>query len=170
MKILSYFLIPIILIISGCNTFFPEQKQYMPPPDSADVAKIRLIGPPMTFGLYQTDVSGKKNGGWVLKHSRYVNLSLGSTKDIGLPKVTGKKYDQDYFETFLIPDEKTAIRHYTYQGCSISLEFTPEKRKIYEARISYSDKSGYCVLYLNEVAFDNINKIYVEKDVKNDLD
>ncbi|CNH14823.1 hypothetical protein [Yersinia intermedia] len=165
MKCLNYLLIPVVLSISGCSTFFPEPTQYIPPSDSADVAKIRLIGPPMSYALYQTDKSGKKGGGWVLKHNRYLNPFLGSTKGIGLPKVTGKEYTQDYFETLLVPEEKTTIHHSLYQGCSVNLPFTPEKKKIYEANISYGDKTGYCVLYLKEIVLDSINGVYVERGV-----
>ncbi|HHX3465862.1 TPA: hypothetical protein ACU9NN_001070 [Enterobacter asburiae] len=164
MRFLKYIIIPAIVSLSGCSTFFPEPKMYMPPPNSEDVAKIRLIGPPMSYGIYQYDKTGKEIGGWVLKHNRYLNPFLGSTKDIGLPKVTGKKYDKDYFETLIVPDEKTTVQHALYQGCNVSLTFTPEKKKIYEGHISYSDKTGYCVLYMKEVALDTVNGIYIEKD------
>ncbi|WP_371975194.1 hypothetical protein ACB496_10915 [Lelliottia nimipressuralis] len=166
MKYLSWILIPVALSVSGCSTLFPEPKLYTPPANSADVAKIRLIGPPMSYGLYQYDPSGKETGGWVLKHNRYLNPFLGSTKDIGLPKITGKSYKDDYFETLLIPNQKTIIEHSLYQGCHVTLSFVPEKQKIYEGHISYADKTGYCVLYMKEVALDTTNGIYVEKDVK----
>lgn len=165
MKRLNYILIPLVMSISGCSTLFPEPPQYIPPTDSSDVAKIRLIGPPMSYAIYQTDKTDKSNGGWVVKHNRYVNPFLGSTKAIGLPKVTGKEYKQDYFETFLVPDEKTTIHHSLYQGCSVNLSFIPEKKKIYEASISYGDKTGYCVLYLKQIVLDSVNGIYVEKDL-----
>ncbi|MBS0053903.1 hypothetical protein KEM40_00395 [Yersinia sp. Marseille-Q3913] len=120
----------------------------------------------MSFGLYQKDSNGKFVGGWVQEHSRYVNISLGSTKDIGLPKVTGKEYKDDYFETLLVPEKLTRIHHSLYQGCSVNLSFTPEKKGIYEARISYSDKSGYCVLYIKEIKYDQVNSLYVEQEIK----
>lgn len=153
------------LSLAGCSTFFPVPTEYHPPAQTDDVAKIRLIGPPMSYALYLKDPTGQEKGGWVMKHNRFMNPFLGSTKDIGLPKVTGKSYKDDYFETLLRPDIPTTIHHALYQGCSVNLPFTPEKKKIYEAHISYGDKSGYCVLYLKEVAFDSVNAIYVEKDV-----
>lgn len=166
MKYLSLLLIPFVLSASGCSTFFPEQTMYTPPVENSDVAKIRLIGAPMSFAIHQYDSSGKETGGWVMKHSRFFNPFLGSTKDIGLPKIAGKNYKDDYFETYLVPNEKTTVRHSLYQGCNVSLSFTPESKKIYEGHISYGDKTGYCVLYMKEVALDTINGIYVEKDIK----
>ncbi|MBY4888695.1 hypothetical protein K5Y32_12140 [Pantoea sp. DY-15] len=165
MKCLNALLIPVVLSLSGCSNLFPEPKQFTPPTENSDVAKIRLIGAPMSYALYQTDSSGKKTGGWVLKHNAYLNPFLGSTKDIGLPKITGKKYKDDYIETLLVPDEKTIIHHSLYQGCHVNLPFVPEKKKIYEAHISYGDKTGYCVLYLKEVVLDSVNGIYVEKEL-----
>ncbi|HEX4501636.1 MAG TPA: hypothetical protein VH187_10865 [Scandinavium sp.] len=157
--------LPIIVVLSGCNSLFPEQKTYVPPMDNADVAKIRLIGPPMSYAIYQKDSNNNQTGGWVEKHSRYFNPFLGSTKDIGLPKISGKNYKDDYFETYIQPDMDTSIYHSLYQGCHVSLDFKPGKAKMYEAHISYGDKTGYCVLYLKEVVMDKINGVYVEKDI-----
>lgn len=166
MRLSMCILIGGILNMSGCSNFFPEPKMYVPPVNSVDVAKIRLIGPPMSYAIYQKDSNGKETGGWVEKHNRYLNPFLGSTKDIGLPKVTGKIYKDDYFETYITPDVGTSIYHSLYQGCHVSLDFIPGKTKMYEARISYGDKTGYCVLYLKEVALDKINGVYVEKDIE----
>lgn len=165
MRLLKYVLVFVIANISGCSNFFPEPKTYVPPVNSVDVAKIRLIGPPMSYAIYPKDSNSKQTGGWVEKHNRYLNPFLGSTKDIGLPKVTGKSYKNDYFETYLRPEVETTIYHSLYQGCHVSLDFKPEKSRIYEARISYGDKTGYCVLYLKEVVMDKLNGIYVEKDI-----
>jgi hypothetical protein len=163
MKKLCFMLLTVTL--SGCSTLYPVPKTYVPPAKSADVAKIRLIGPPMSFALYQKDSNNQETGGWVERHNRFFNPFLGSTKDIGLPKVTGKSYKDNYFETYLQPDVETSIYHSLYQGCHVSLDFKPAKTKLYEARISYGDKTGYCVLYLKEVVMDEVNGVYVERNI-----
>lgn len=155
----------VAMILSGCSSFFKEPVMYTPPVNSSEIAKIRLIGPPMSYALYQKESSGKVTGGWVMKHNRFMNPFLGSTKDIGLPKVTGKEYKDDYFETYLKPEELTSIHHSLYQGCRVDISFTPKAHSIYEALISYGDKSGYCVLSLKEIVFDEVNYLYVEKDI-----
>ncbi len=155
------------LVLAGCNTSFssPEPEYYTPPVLDSDIAKIRLIGAPISYAIYSIDSSGHKKGGWVEKRELSYVFTDGPTRDIGLPKVTGKLYEEKYFETYLKPDTVTLIYNSTTL-CVVKVMLVPEKQKIYEARISYTDKSGYCVLYLKEVVHDKHNNIYIESNLK----
>jgi hypothetical protein len=57
------------------------------PANSPDIAKIRLMGAPMSYALYQKDSDGKETGGWVQEHSAYFNILLGNTHNLGFPKL-----------------------------------------------------------------------------------
>lgn len=154
------------LVLSGCNTSFAPREPdfYTPPVVDSDIAKVRLIGSPISYAIYSIDSSGHKTGGWVEKHDPYYNFTDGSTRDIGLPKVTGKTYKERYFETYLKPDVVTLIYN-SNTLCSVKAILIPEKQKIYEARISYTDKTGFCVLYLKEIVHDKHNNIYIERSI-----
>lgn len=154
-----------IFMLSGCG-ILTNTTMYIAPQQSDDVAKIRFIGRPKTFAIYQKDEFGRESGGWVSEQDILMNVTAGKTQDIGLPKVSGKLYGDEYFETVLTPNKYTRIRHALYGGCAVDLSFVPEKAKIYEATIDYGMQSGVCVFYLKEVYYDKVNKIYLEKDVK----
>ncbi|WP_237680794.1 hypothetical protein [[Erwinia] mediterraneensis] len=153
------------LLLAGCSTYFPEPALYVPPANSPDVAKIRLMGAPMSYALYQKDSDGKKTGGWVQEHSAYVNIFFGNTHDLGFPKLKNKDYSGKFFETTLLPDRLTTIHHSLYGGCSVNLEITPKKKALYEIHYSYADKSGYCVIYAKEIKYDSDMDIYYEGNV-----
>ncbi|MDI7637482.1 hypothetical protein QLZ15_21420, partial [Cronobacter sakazakii] len=53
------------LLLAGCSNLFPKPALYVPPANTSDVARIRLMGAPMSYALYQTDSEGKTTGGWV---------------------------------------------------------------------------------------------------------
>lgn len=156
----------VIFILTGC-AMLPNTTMYEPPKQADDLAKIRFIGRPKTFAIYQKDNFGKETGGWVSEQDIYMNITPGKTQDIGLPKISGKKYSDEYFETLLIPNKYTRLRHALYGGCAVDLPFVPEKNKIYEATIDYEMRAGACVFYLKEVYYDKTNKVYIERDVKN---
>ncbi|WP_081304531.1 hypothetical protein [Aeromonas hydrophila] len=155
----------VIFMLTGCASL-PNMAMYTPPKQSEDVAKIRFIGRPKTFAIYQKDDFGKESGGWVSEQDIYMNITPGKTQDIGLPKISGKVYGDEYFETLLEPNKYTRLRHVLYGGCAVDLPFVPEKRKIYEATIDYGVRSGVCVFYLKEIYHDKTNNIYLERDVK----
>lgn len=154
------------LLLAGCSTYFPKPTMYVPPANTPDVAKIRLMGAPMSYALYQTDSNGKETGGWVQEHSAYVNILLGNTKDLGFPKLKNKDYSDTFFETTLLPDRLTTIHHSLNGGCSVNLKITPKKKALYEVRYSYADKTGYCVIYAKEIKYDADMGIYYEENVQ----
>lgn len=154
------------LLLAGCSTYFPKPALYIPPASSPDVAKIRLMGAPMSYALYQKDSNGKETGGWVQEHSAYVNILLGNTHNLGFPKLKHKDYSDTYFETTLLPDRLTTIHHSLHGGCTVNLEITPKKNALYEIHYSYGDKTGYCVIYAKEIKYDSDMGIYYEDDVK----
>ncbi|MCS3430457.1 hypothetical protein [Klebsiella sp. BIGb0407] len=154
------------LVLTGCNTSFspPKPEYYTPPVVDSEIAKIRLIGAPISYAIYSINSSGHKTGGWVEKRELSYLFTDGPTRDIGLPKVTGKVYEEKYFETYLKPDTVILIYNST-DLCVVKTILVPEKQKIYEARISYTDKTGYCVLYLKEIVYDKHNDIYIERSI-----
>ncbi|EOE5647558.1 hypothetical protein ACSSQ8_002677 [Cronobacter sakazakii] len=154
------------LLLAGCSNLFPKPALYVPPANTPDVARIRLMGAPMSYALYQTDSEGKTTGGWVQEHSAYINILLGNTRDLGFPKLKNKDYSDTYFETYLLPDRETTIHHSLYGGCSVVLNITPKKKALYEIRYSYGDKTGYCVIYAKEIKYDADMGIYYEDDVE----
>ncbi len=154
------------VLLTGCSTYFPKPALYVPPAGTSDVAKIRLMGAPMSYGLYQKDADGKETGGWVMPHSAYVNILLGSTRDLGFPKLKNKDYSDTFFETTLLPDHPTIIQHSLYGGCNITLKLNPKKNALYEVRYSYADKTGYCTLSAKEIKYDKDMGIYYEGNVE----
>lgn len=153
-------------LLSGCTTLFSKPPLYVPPTNSSDVAKIRLMGAPMSYALYQTDSKGEKTGGWVQEHSAYFNILMGSTRDLGFPKLKNKDYSDTFFETTLRPDLPTTIHHALHGGCSVDLNITPKKNALYEVHYSYGDKTGYCVIYAKEIKYDADMGIYYEANVQ----
>ncbi len=100
-------------------------------------------------------------GGFVIEHNRYLNIGFGSTVDMGFPKIQGKDYTGKYFETLVIADRKTEIT-YLAPNCSVTLDVIPKKDATYEVHYSDTDRTGYCVLYIRPVVFDEVNSIYIE--------
>lgn len=154
------------LLLAGCSTLFPKPALYASPANTLEVAKIRLMGAPMSYALYQKDSNGKETGGWIQEHSAYVNILLGNTRDLGFPKLKNKDYSDTFFETMLLPDRQTTIHHSLYGGCSVDLNIIPKKKALYEIHYSYGDKTGYCVLYAKEIKYDSNMGIYYKDDVK----
>ncbi|MEQ4532622.1 MAG: hypothetical protein ABN478_15140 [Mixta sp.] len=154
------------LLLTGCSALFPKPTLYVPPENTPDVAKIRLMGAPMSYALYQKDSDGKKIGGWVQEHSAYVNILLGNTRDLGFPKLKNKDYSGTFFETMLLPDRQTTIHHALNGGCTVDLNIIPKKKSLYEIHYSYGDKAGYCVIYAKEIKYDADMDIYYEDNVK----
>ncbi|MDI6442608.1 hypothetical protein [Cronobacter dublinensis] len=154
------------LLLAGCSAIFPKPALYVTPHNTPDVAKIRLMGAPMSYALYQKDSAGKETGGWVQEHSAYVNILLGNTQDLGFPKLKHKDYSDTFFETTLLPDRETTIHHSLYDGCTVDLTITPKKNALYEIHYSYGDKTGYCVIYAKEIKYDPDMGIYYEDNVK----
>lgn len=163
---LSIFFLAASLLLTGCSSLFSKPPLYVPPTNSADVAKIRLMGAPMSYAIYQKDSNGKQTGGWVQEHSPYFNILLGNTKDLGFPKLKNKDYSDTFFETTLLPDSETTIHHALHGGCSININFTPKKNSLYEVHYSYADKSGYCVIYVKQIKYDADMGIYYEAKVE----
>lgn len=156
----------LLLVLTGCSSLFSKPALYVPPANTADVAKVRLMGAPMSYALYQKDSAGKETGGWVQEHSPYFNILLGNTKDLGFPKLKNKDYSDTFFETTLVPEQLTTVHHSLHGGCSINIHFTPEKKGLYEVHYSYADKSGYCVIYIKQIKYDADLGLYYEANIK----
>ena len=41
----------VMLLLAGCSTYFSKPALYVPPANSPDIAKIRLMGAPMSLSL-----------------------------------------------------------------------------------------------------------------------
>lgn len=154
------------LLLAGCSTFFKKPPVYVPPANTSDIAKIRLMGAPMSYALYQTGSDGQETGGWVQEHSGFVNIMSGNTRDLGFPKLKNKDYSDTFFETTILADRLTRIHHSLYGGCSVNIKISPKKNALYEIHYSYADKSGYCVIYAKEIKYDADMGVYYEADVK----
>ncbi len=150
-----------IILLPGCGQLFPAVTKYEPPTNTNDIAKIRLMGNPFFYSIKQKNDSDALVGGFVVERNRFVNLGFASTVDRGFPKIQGKNYNGKYFETFVVAERKTEI-NYRDPNCSVTLSVTPKKDAIYEVHYSDSDWTGYCVLYIRPIVFDEINAIYIE--------
>lgn len=150
-----------IILLTGCSKVFPVPTKYEPPRNTSDIAKVRLMGNPLYYSIRQKNDTGDLVGGFVVEHNRFVNIGLGTTVDSGFPKIQGKDYSGKYFETLVIADRKTEI-NYLAQNCSVTLDVIPKREAIYEVHYSDSDLTGYCVLYIRPVVFDEVNSIYIE--------
>ncbi|WP_241618588.1 hypothetical protein [Rosenbergiella epipactidis] len=150
-----------IILLSGCSILFPVPTKYEPPISIEDVAKIRLMGNPLYYSIRQKNDSGTLVGGFVVEHNRYLNIGFGRTVDMGFPKIQGKDYTGKYFETLVIADRKAEIT-YLAPNCSVTLDIIPKKDATYEVHYSDTDLTGYCVLYIRPVVFDEVNSIYIE--------
>lgn len=156
----------IVTCLTGCSKQFPHPVTYIQPDNDVNIAKVRLMGAPMSYSIFQKNKNDTFVGGDVLQHNRWVNVTFGSTKDMGFQKIKNRDYSGKYYETLILPEIKTRIQHSLYGGCKVSLEFTPKKQGLYEVHYNYNDLSGYCVLYIKEIVFDSVNSIYVEENVK----
>ena len=151
-----------IILLVGCSTYFPVPTKYEPPTNISDIAKIRLMGNPLYYSIRQKNNTGVMAGGFVVEHNRFLNLGFGTTVDNGFPKIEGKDYTGKYFETFVIADRMTDI-NYLAPNCSVTLEkIIPKKDALYEVHYSDTDLTGFCVLYIRPVVFDEVNSIYIE--------
>ncbi|WP_159565319.1 hypothetical protein [Budvicia diplopodorum] len=157
-----YNVLPIVFIatiLSGCAGSW-GQVPYIPPSASEEnIAKIRLIGNPVGFTIGQLD----KKAGHVDNSTVVI---FKSSTDIGLPKLPSvpERYKETYFETALYAGTQTKIS-YSFGGCSVGMDFLPQKNEVYEFRASFSDLAGYCVLYGVHVKYDKENDIYVEEPI-----
>ncbi len=149
------------LLLSGCSQFKHAPTKYDPPLGVNDIAKIRLMGNPLYYSIRQKNSKGEMVGGFVVEHNRFLNIGFGTTVDIGLSKIEGKDYSGKYFETLVESDKETHV-NYLAQNCSVTLKINPKKDAVYEVHYSDSDKTGYCVLYIHPVVFDEKNSIYIE--------
>lgn len=156
----------IVTSLAGCSKQFPKPVTYVQPDSEVNIAKVRLMGAPMTYSIFQKNKNNEFVGGDVLQHNRWINVTFGSTKDMGFPKIKNKDYSGTYYETLVLPEIETRIKHSLYGGCRVNLEFTPKKQGLYEVHYNYNDLSGYCVLYIKEIVFDSVNSVYVEENVK----
>jgi len=148
------------LILTGCAGRW-GQVPYMPPSDNdKNIAKIRLIGNPVGFTISQ---NGEKEAN--VDNSKVVIFK--SSTDIGLPKYQSfpDRYKETYFETKLHAGIPTSIGYY-FARCGISYVFLPQANEIYEFRINFSDRSGYCILYGSRMKYDKVNDVYVEEPVE----
>lgn len=149
------------ILLSGCSQLFPVPTKYEPPRSIGDIAKIRLMGNAGYYSIRQKNDTGALVGGFVVKHNRFINIGFGTTFDMGFPKIQGKDYTGKYFETLVTAGRKTEINYLT-SNCSVTLDVIPKKDAIYEVHYSDSDRTGYCVLYIRPVVFDEVNSIYIE--------
>ncbi|HHQ6582040.1 TPA: hypothetical protein ACSTJ2_004076 [Serratia fonticola] len=164
-----FFSLMATMSLASCS-LFPDPPMYVPPPNDGSVAKVRLLGNPLTYSISQKKSNGESSGGYVQKHRRFLNIIPDRTKSIGMPKLPQGDYSDTYTEVTVTSGIKTTISHRISNpdggGCSVSLDFTPNEKGLYEFKYNYSDKSGYCVLYGNEIKYDSINETYIEEKIK----
>lgn len=149
------------ILLSGCSQFMHAPTKYDPPAGGNEVAKIRLMGNPLYYSIYQRESADKMVGGFVVEHNRFLNIGFGTTVDIGLPKIDGRDYSGKYFETLVEADKEVHV-NYLAQNCNVTLKILPMKDFLYEVHYSDSDRTGYCTLYIRPVVFDKINSVYME--------
>lgn len=157
MKYIS--LIFLTLLLTGCSGIWGNPL-YIPPADAEkNLAKIRLIGNPVGFSITQRNKKRERID------KRILPIFIPST-DIGLPKFLSspERYTETYFETRLYASKQATIG-FSMAGCRISMKFIPEANEIYEFRVSFTEKTGYCILYGTHMKYDKINDLYVEEPV-----
>lgn len=148
-----------IFILAGCGTYWGRVPYTPPPPSAKNVAYVRLIGNPPGFTISQY---GNKPG--AVDDTSL--LILRPTHDLGFNKVSGvsERYRETYYETLIYADTPTRVGFRYVYGCSdFGYTFVPQRGETYEFRLSLSDKSGYCVLYANQVVYDAQNDLYIER-------
>ncbi|WP_244322071.1 hypothetical protein [Pectobacterium odoriferum] len=75
-----------------------------------------------------------------------------------MPKVSGEKYDIDYYETPLVPGVETAIINVYVESkytCLITTRFIPEKGKKYEFQLETDTLHYQCRVQASEMVKDS---------------
>ncbi|WP_264628905.1 hypothetical protein, partial [Candidatus Symbiopectobacterium sp. NZEC135] len=129
----------IALLASGCS-IMPNNSFFIPPTEKNDSPWVRVVDNTEQTSIYQT-LNGKRIGG-LIRSSEWV---LQNTQDRGMPKISGEKYDIDYYETPLMPGLETAIVNVYVESkysCLITASFIPEKGKKYQFQLE-SDTLNY---------------------------
>src|SRR5471030_1197814 len=151
-----------IMLLSGCS-LFAKPSTYIPPVVKADTAKFRVAGYPTTVFNVEKNGEGIKEGGGVLEKNGVLNLMRHVPKEIGMPKVTGKVYAENEYEVAVLPGKETRVTHSTLQ-CTASILFIPQAKGLYEFYYTYNQGEA-CALYGNEIIFDTVNNVYVEREI-----
>lgn len=161
------------ILLTGCSLLVTPQKIYTPPEPNPDNAKVRFYGNPQGYHLieYQKVKEGEplnyehyyNSGDLVPRKQTLISTNYVEMKHIGLPKITGKEYDDQYYETVVPSNIELMVGNYNY--CNMTFSFVTKKAAVYEVRFNTTDKVGYCVIYLNEIVYDKTNGIYVAKKV-----
>ncbi|MEQ9745961.1 hypothetical protein ABRQ05_16835 [Pectobacterium actinidiae] len=75
-----------------------------------------------------------------------------------MPKVSGEKYDIDYYETPVVPGVETAIENVYVESkysCLITTRFVPEKGKKYQFQLEADTLHYQCRVQASEIVQDS---------------
>lgn len=151
-KLLRNNLAMIALLSSGCS-IMPNNSFFIPPHETNNSPWVRVVDNTEQTSIYQT-LNGKRTGG-LIRSSEWV---LQNTQDRGMPKVSGEKYDIDYYETPLVPGVETAIVNVYVESkytCLITTRFVPEKGKKYEFQLETDTLHYQCRAIASEIVQDS---------------
>ncbi|WP_204524158.1 hypothetical protein [Corticimicrobacter populi] len=139
-------------LVSGCS-IWPNNSFFSPPAEKDDSPWVRIVDNTEQTSIYQT-LNGTRIGGLV-RSSEWV---LQNTRDRGMPKVSGEKYDIDYYETPLEPGLETAIINVYVEGkysCLVATRFVPEKGKKYQFQLEADTLRYQCRVQASELVKDS---------------
>ncbi len=151
-KLLRNNLAMMTLLTSGCS-IMPNNSFFIPPNETNDSPWVRIVDNTEQTSIYQT-LNGKRSGG-LIRSSEWV---LQNTRDRGMPKVSGEKYNIDYYETPLVPGVETAIINVYVESkysCLITTRFIPEKGKKYQFELKADTLHSLCRAHASEIVQDN---------------
>ncbi|WP_230458219.1 MULTISPECIES: hypothetical protein [Pectobacterium] len=142
----------ITILASGCS-IMPNNSFFIPPAEKTDSPWVRIVDNTEQTSIYQT-LNGKRTGG-LIRSSEWV---LQNTQDRGMPKVSGEKYDIDYYETPLVAGIETAIVNVYVESkysCLITTRFIPEKGKNYQFQLEADTLNYQCRAHASEIVKDS---------------
>ncbi|MEF9675807.1 MULTISPECIES: hypothetical protein [Pectobacterium] len=153
MKNILKFKLAILASLSSACSIMPNNDFFVPASQDADSAWVRIIDNTEQTSIYQT-LNGKRTGG-LIRSSEWV---LQNTQDRGMPKVSGEKYDIDYYETPLVAGVETAIVNVYVESkysCLITTRFIPEKGKNYQFQLEADTLNYQCRAHASEIVKDS---------------
>ncbi|WP_263057443.1 hypothetical protein [Pectobacterium sp. F1-1] len=153
MKFTLYRISVLVVFSQTSCALMPNNYFYSPPSLAADSPWVRIVDNTEQTSIYQT-LNGKRTGG-LIRSSEWV---LQNTQDRGMPKVSGEKYDIDYYETPVVPGVETAIENVYVESkytCLITTRFVPEKGKKYEFRLETDTLHYQCRAIASEIVQDS---------------
>ncbi|MFS2223969.1 hypothetical protein JWF83_16055 [Pantoea sp. B65] len=131
----------------------PHNSFFTPPAQTADAPWVRVVDNTEQTSIWQT-IDGQRRGG-LIRASEWV---LQNTRDGGMPKVAGEKYNIDYYETPLVAGVETAIENVYVRDnnqCLISTRFVAEAGKKYQFRLEADTLHYRCLAHADEIVQDS---------------